>query len=292
MVRQSGVKVAIAAAALLFGGAARAGVPFNNLEGVGGVAFNPVAYPAAEGEGVKTGFLDIAKPRIGAWYVNLGQSSIRWTTIGVATSVNKRVEASFGYEATAIGGFLGINETVHKYNVGGKVVVLDENAFGTKFLPSIAAGVVWKKSDYHPNADSQGVDYYAVATKMVTELGAPVLLSVGGLSTKGMVTGLIGFNKERAIVPFANIDVVPLSWLALGFEYKKGPNFGQAGGGYVDADYYNVHAGWFVTKGVTLIAAYTYAGGKTDTNSSNAPGSAANPIGFGNGLVIAGQYAF
>ncbi|MFA5276781.1 MAG: hypothetical protein WC417_07830, partial [Candidatus Omnitrophota bacterium] len=48
-----------------------AGPPFNNLEGVGGVAFNPLAYLANSDDGlVKVGEQNIAgKPRIGAWYV-------------------------------------------------------------------------------------------------------------------------------------------------------------------------------------------------------------------------------
>jgi hypothetical protein len=293
MTRQSTIKALLALSALLVTGAARAGVPFINLEGAGGVAFNPLAYTANDAEeGVKVEFLEIAKPRVGGWYVNLGQSAIDWTTIGVATTFNKRLEVSYGYEATAIGGFLGIHETAHKNNLGGKLLLLPENSFGTSFLPGISVGAVWKTTDYHPlpNSGASGVDAYVVATKMVTQIGFPLLLSVGGLSTQGQVTGIIGFNSQRALVVFANIDVVPLSWLAVGTEYRMGPNYGAAGGGYVDANYLNVHAGWFVTKGVTVIAAYTYAGGKTDANSS--AGTAVNPIGFGNGFVFAGQYSF
>jgi len=55
-----------------------AGVPLNNLEGVGGIAFNPLAYTA----GTKTeepnhhGKFSLdevftSKPQIGTWYVNL-----------------------------------------------------------------------------------------------------------------------------------------------------------------------------------------------------------------------------
>ena len=77
-----------------------AGPPFNNLEGVGGIAFNPLAYLADSGEElIKVGDTDIlAKPRFGAWYVNLGDPKIDWTSFGVATTLFKRLEISYGYE--------------------------------------------------------------------------------------------------------------------------------------------------------------------------------------------------
>ena len=80
-----------------------AGPPFNNLEGVGGVAFNPLAYLADSGEKfIKVGDTDIvAKPRFGAWYVSLPDAKIDWTAFGVATTLLKRLEISYGYENVA-----------------------------------------------------------------------------------------------------------------------------------------------------------------------------------------------
>jgi Protein of unknown function (DUF3034) len=262
-------------------GVASAGVPFINLEGVGGVAFNPVAYPAAESEeGLKLGALEIAKPRIGAWYVNLNDSSIDWPTVGVATAFNHRVETSFGYESVAIGKVYN----VHKVNAGAKVVLLDENAFGSKAVPALAVGGVFKRTSL-PEASraagssDAGVDLYAVATKLVTELPRPVLLSAGVLSTKAMVDGITGFTDAgRKLVVFGNVDVVPLPWLALGVEYKMGPSYSN---GYTDGDYFNVHAGWFVSPKLTLAVAYTHAGARS-----------ADPVGFGGGFVLGSQYAF
>ncbi len=281
MGRAGAVVAAIVSIFVVSSGVARAGVPFINLEGVGGVAFNPVAYPAAEAEeGLKLGALEIAKPRIGAWYVNLNDSSIDWPTIGVATAFNRRVETSFGYESVAIGQVYN----VHKLNVGGKVLLLEENAFGSKAVPAVALGAVFKRTSL-PEAsrlagsNDAGVDFYAVATKLVTELPKPVLLSAGVLSTKAMVDGITGFTDSgRKLVVFGNVDVVPLPWLALGVEYKMGPSYDN---GYTDADYFNVHAGWFVSPKLTLAVAYTHAGAK-----------GATPVGFGGGFVLGSQYAF
>lgn len=267
-----------AALALVVGlssGVAEAGVPFINLEGVGGVAFNPLAYPAVEGEGVKAGFLEIAKPRVGGWYVDLDQSTIDWTTAGVATAVNQRLELSFGYEAIAIEGAAN----VHKLNTGAKALLLRENAFGTKFLPAVSVGAVWKSTNVPRtgDVDREGLDVYLVATKLVTQLPRPVLVSAGLLSTKAMVDGIIGFQDERKIVGFGNLDVVATSWLVLGVEVKQGPDYGD----YQDALYYNLHAGYVVSKNLTLAAAYTHAGAKK-----------ADPLGFGGGFVLGVQQAF
>lgn len=272
--------------AALSSGVARAGVPLVNLEGQGGIALNPVAYPAWQ-DGLKVGILEIGKPRIGAWYVNLNDSSIDWPTVGIAEAFNNRLELSFGYESVAISGVFN----AHKENLGAKLLLLEENAFGTRFLPAVSVGSQWKRTTFPVAgpAKNNGFDFYLVATKLVPELPRPVLLSAGVLSTKGMVNGIIGFNSERKFAFFGNVDIIPLSWLALGFEYKMGANYGAAGGGYVDADYFEVHAAWFVTSDVTFVASYGRAGRKSDPNS---PTSKSNPVGFGGGPVISAQYVF
>lgn len=260
---------------------AHAGPPFINLEGAGGIAFNPLAYTAHTPgeEGFKLGPVEIAKPRIGGFYVNLNDSSpdgIDWTTAGIATAINKRVELSYGYESVNIGG----TKNVHKSNIGTKVAILDENAFGTNYLPALSIGGSWKKTNFTPGKDVEdnGFDAYVVASKTITQTPIPVLVSGGVLSTRGKVNGIIGFNDSRKVVFFGNIDFVPTNWLAVGFEFKQGPDYGS----YKDDDYYNLHAGWLVNKNLTLVAAYTNAG---DRHSST-------KVGFGGGPVISAQYAF
>ena len=54
---------------------ALAGVPFNNLQGAGGVAFNPLAYPAGQ-NAAKDSTSPVSKPQFGAWYVNLGDVDV------------------------------------------------------------------------------------------------------------------------------------------------------------------------------------------------------------------------
>ncbi|MDD5653547.1 MAG: DUF3034 family protein [Candidatus Omnitrophica bacterium] len=255
-----------------------AGPPFNNLEGVGGVAFNPLAYLAdSEGEDshLKLGqTYIIGKPRFGAWYVNLDKVSVDWTAIGIADTLFKRLELSYGNETIA----QSDNPVRHKNNYGAKLLLLPENAFETNFLPALSVGTIFKTTN-KPAAGNRksGFDYYFVATKTVTQLPRPVILSAGVLSSGEYVTGVYGFTDKRKQTAFANIDVVLPYNLVLGYEFKQGEKLAK----FKNANYWDVHLGWLANKNLTLIAAYTDAG--------STKGAA---TGLGNGFVLSAQYAF
>lgn len=252
-----------------------AGVPFNNLEGAGGAAFNPLAYPAGQNKDAQTNALPwVSKPQFGAWYVNLGDVDVDWTAIGVAETLFDRLELSYGYEVIAPTG-----KNIKKQNLGAKLLLLPENYGGYNYLPVISVGTVWKTtSDVATNVDDNAFDFYAVATKFITALPRPVLLSGGVLSTAGQATGVFGYNDDRDITFFGNIDVLPVSNVALGFEYKQGASFDS----FKNADYWDAHAAWFANKNLTLIGAYVNAGDETSTSK----------VGLGDGVVVSAQYAF
>ncbi len=289
--KKTSVIAALALVGALFTGTAQAGVPFINLEGVGGVAFNPLAYPAATP--VKDGSQDtVAKPRFGTWYVNLNNSDIDWTAIGVADTFFKRLELSYGYESVNLGPTLnalnadlsGLSQNIHKHNLGAKLLLVAENTFDTTYVPAVSVGTIYKTTSFHqeklgdPDTDKNGFDAYLVATKLITQLPRPLLVSAGLLSTKGQVNGILGFNDSRKQTFFGNIDILPLDNLAVGFEYKQGAEFTS----FKNEDYWNVHAGWFVNPNLTLIAAYANAGDRHSTTK----------VGLGGGPVVSVQYEF
>ena len=276
-----------------------AGVPLNNLQGVGGIAFNPLAYTAGRpwsgGDGggdasnaVERSALDgvVSRPQVGAWYVNLTDADINWFVLGAAVTVADRLEIS--------GGYAGINahrygdNGVSTYNVGTKLRFLDENAFDTSWVPALAVGGVYKYTDSKTvgalGLDHDGFDAYVVATKLITQTPIPVLLSVGGLLSDEVVNGVVGHNDYGAAV-FANIDLIPVEQVAIGFEYKQGVHVGD---GITNHDYFDGHVAWFVTDTLTLVGAYAYTGdkdrfyrdGKTDR------------LGVGGGFVLSLQYQF
>jgi hypothetical protein len=256
----------------VFTNTALAGVPLNNLEGVGGIAFNPLAYTAGTA-GEANSFLgeNISKPQIGLWNVHLHEVGIDWTTFGVAETLFKRVEVSFGHET------IGWSEhkTIDKDNFGTKVLLLPES----DVLPAISIGGVWKHTTQEAfDTKNSGADYYLVGTKLVKALPWSVLLSGGVLSTQGQTLGVLGFNDQRKEVLFGNVDVLPLSNVAVGFEYRKGAHYDD----FKNADYWNTHVAWFVNPNVTLVAAYVYTGDHKSTSK----------VGLGDGAVLSIQYAF
>lgn len=262
-----------------------AGPPFNNLEGVGGVAYNPLAYLADSGEEfIKIGGVNIAsKPRFGIWYVNLPDAKIDWTSIGVATTLLKRLEVSYGYQT--------INwedhPTFHKNNLGAKLLVLPENSFSTKFVPAVSIGTIYKTTSNESLREagigslrSTGQDWYAVATKTVNLLPVPVIVSGGVLSTQEYVTGVLGFSNKRKLTGFFNVDLVLPKGFVVGYEFKQGARFSNV----QNTNYWNAHLAWIPNKNLTLIAAYTGTG---------AYGKGGNTrTGLGNGFVVSAQYAF
>ena len=280
-----------------FAGISYAGVPLNNLEGVGGIAFNPLAYlanagskwrkeaPATPVPG-KTGtekkaFNDygllenVSKPQAGAWYVRLPQSHVDWTALGTAFSLYDRAEISYGWEAVA----QHAAHTIYKNNVGAKFLLVKENAGDHKFIPAISIGGILKNTDYVPAKTKHvGADAYLVATKLIKETPLPVLLSGGLLATNSRTTGVFGYDPNYRFTWFGNADLIVLKNLAVGYEYKQGAKFHS----WHDADYQDIHAAWFINDKWTLVGAWVYAGAAKSSKE----------VGLGDGFTASLHYAF
>ena len=286
--------------AALASAAVHGGVRLNNLQGTGGIAFNPLAYTAGlpwddDGGGDSTNAVEktdsplngvVSRPQLGAWYVNLNDAGINWWAASAALSFADRVEISGGY------GFINAHKygdkSINTYNLGAKVRFLDENSFDTAWIPALAVGGVYKYTDSRTvealGLDDDGFDAYAVATKLITQTPVPVLLSAGLLLSDEVVNGVVGHN-DYDVVAFGNIDVLPAENVAIGVEYKQGVD---AGDGIRNHDYWDAHVAWFVTKRLTLVAAFAETG---DKDKFYRKGSAKN-LGVGSGAVFSIQYQF
>lgn len=247
-----------------------AGPPLANLEGTGGIAFNPVAYLADSGDNDIVG-----KPRYGAWYVNLSDVNVDWTNIGVADTFFKRLEVSYGFQTVNQAG----TDERHKNNIGAKLLLLPENSFDSDIVPAISLGTVFKHTtNILPGLDSSGDDFYLVATKLLKNASAPVLLSGGVISSKAYTTGVFGYGDDRKFSGYGNIDVILPVNLITGLEYKQGPKYD----GWHDSNYWDAHFAWTPNSNLTLVLAYVNAGDKDLTSK----------VGLGDGVVLSSQYAF
>lgn len=285
MKNKSTIQSVIAGVVLLVGvSTAHAGVPLNNVEGVGGIAFNPLAYTAGtpfdDTEKASSGTIKgvVNKPQFGIWRIRLNDAKADWTTQSVATTFFDRLEASYGSETVSVNGF----NNIHKQNLGLKGLLVKENSLDTKWIPAVAVGTIYKDTSYKAAADKSDYDYYAVATKLITQLPRPVLVSAGVRSTKGQATGVLGFGTKRDTVGFGNIDVILPGNVAVGYEYEQGADIGN---GTKNADYYDIHAAWLANKNLTLVAAYVNTGKDSLHNTTS-------KFGLGDGFVLSANYAF
>ena len=255
-----------------------ADAPFVNLQGVGGVGFNPLAYlamsPAKEGASNEL-CKNVSKPRFGIWYANLCDIDVDWTTIGLADTIFNRLEVSYGFENIS-----QENSVTHKKdNIGAKFLLLPENFNDSKYVPAISVGAIYKQTDnVLEGANDDGWEAYLVGTKLITQFPMPLLVSVGGLYTDSYVTGVFGYDDDYEAAAFANIDLFLTSFLVAGFEYKQGPEFDA----FANADYWNLHLAWMANSNLTLVVGYIDAGDCESTEK----------VGLGTGFVLTAQYSF
>ncbi len=280
--------IRILAVALAFGiiGAASGGVPLNSLDGHGGIAFNPLAYTG--GLKFKDGPDWISKPQLGAWYVKLPESHIEWSSYSLSLTLIDRVEVS--YAANLVNATNYGDNSIVANSLGVKVRLIDENGWDTNWVPAVSIGAVYRHTDSKTvdafKLDEDGVEYYIVASKLITQTPIPILVSAGVQRSDEVVYGVVGHNHYGTAL-FANIDVLPAKNVAIGLEYRQGINAGEsiANGGddLKNADYWDGHVAWFVNDHFTLVGAYVATGNKN---------KGLDKLGVGDGFVLSAQYQF
>ena len=274
------ISIRIFAVVLAFGlvGTVWGGVPLNSLDGAAGIAFNPLAYTG--GLKFEDGPDWISKPQLGAWYVRLPDSDIDWNSYSLSLSLLNRVEVS--YAANLVNARKYGDNSIAAHSLGLKVRLIDENGWDTNWVPAVSAGVVYRYTDAKTtgllNLDKDGLEYYLVATKLITQTPLPVLVSAGVQRSDEVVYGVVGHNHYGTAL-FANIDVLPAKNVAIGVEYHQGIN---AGDDIKNADYWDGHVAWFVNDHLTLVGAYVNTGRTTKESK----------LGVGDGLVLSAQYQF
>jgi len=271
-----------------FIGTAHAGAPFNNLEGVGGCGFNPFAYPGgskikvpekSKESSTKSVINEVSKyvgmPQAGVWYTVLPSVNVNWFATGVSDVIMDRLEISYGYEAI----WQRHAATHNQHNIGTKFLVVPENFNNFQFMPALSIGAIYKNTDnVIPGSKHYGWDGYLVATKMITQLPRPVIISGGALITNAYVLGAFGYDDDSVVTGFANADLVLTDQIIVGGEFKQGAHFQML----KNANYWNIHAAWMVNKDLTLVTALMLAG---DYRSRDR-------VGLGNGFTVSAQYAF
>jgi len=200
------------------------------LEGQTGGFITPTAYVVQSAKGQF-----FSHPSIGFHYVHAGDVIGDVYNGSVTEGLGNWAEVGYTRNGHTNGNnplFSALWEYPGMNIFHGKGVVLPENAFGTKWVPGLAAGFVVRISDRFVsgailNTSYNNEDVYAVMTKDLTKEKVPLLLSfglkftnasiygIGGQSTRfgGRLFGGIGFPLPgpwgTTIVPAAGFTQEP-----------------------------------------------------------------------------------
>jgi hypothetical protein len=175
-------------------------------------------------------------------------------------------EASFDTGATGAKLGLGKGFTFDQTIVGAKVRLFGDAVYDQdRWLPQVSAGVQYKTNDQHAIVravgadDSQGLDYYVAATKIL--LDQSLVLDATVRATRANQFGFLGFGGDKNGGYTAQFEgsaaylVTPQ--LALGGEYRTKPD--NLGFAREDAAF-DVFAAYVVTRAVSVTLAYVDLG--------------------------------
>lgn len=182
--------------------------------------------------------------------------------MGATLTYGNRVEFSYArqdFELSSLGGSL--KQDIY----GAKLRVAGDLIYGE--LPQVSVGVQHKRNQTFalPQAvgavSDSGTDYYVSAAKAWLDgpFNRTWLANVTLRATKANQTGLLGFggdlNNDYELMTEASVGMfINRHWI-VGIEYRQKPNnLGFA----KEHDWHDVFVGWFPSKRVALVGAYTH----------------------------------
>jgi hypothetical protein len=245
-----------------------------SLEGPTGIYVTPLAYTAASPHH------NVGRPYVGFHYMPLGSEVGDFATASITEGFAKRFEVgytsvmhangqnqlpSFSEHAGTWehGTYYGSWDNVHTgrptdagfSNVNGKVNVISENSFGTKWVPAISVGGIFRFGDHfvgdgateryvtvvHPiggprtvtvdtrQQNTRNGDIYVVGSKTITQIckRVPLLFSAGLRGTDAELYGMAGNAPGFELRAFRSAALVftgpGKSAIILGTEFAQQP---------------------------------------------------------------------
>jgi hypothetical protein len=206
-----------------------------------------------------------------AHFTFTGLSNFNAYSGGAAIGLFDRVEISYNnidFDTGNTGPKLGLGEgfSFHEDIVGLKIKLFGDAVYDQdSWIPQVAIGTQFKTTD-HENIlkaigakSSSGEDFYVAATKIFLEPG--ILTNLTVRFTKANQVGLLGFGgpKDDSYHPQIEASLAYLisKRFVVGAEYRTMPsNLGFTGA----SDWKDLFAAFFVTKNVSVTAAYVDLG--------------------------------
>jgi hypothetical protein len=235
----------------------------SNVEGAGGGGL--ATWALISGYGTRDG---VGVDAHGT-FIRTGDYSL-WSG-GASIGLFDRVELSYAHQSfdtQHVGALLGLGQgfTIDQDIYGAKVKIIGDAVYDQdSWLPQVAAGVEYKRNDRGwlikaiGGASDNGTDYYVAFTKLF--LAESLLVDATVRETKANQFGILGFGGDKDngySTEFEGSAAYLFSRnFAVGAEYRTKPdNLGIA---REDAAW-DVFAAYFLTKNVSLTAAYVDLG--------------------------------
>ena len=215
------------------------------------------------------GTRDAVGGNVHATYIGLGDFGL--TSAGASIGIYDRLELSYShtwFDTRDAGGRLGLGDgyTFNMDTFGAKLrlfgdIVYDQDTW----LPEISVGTQFKATDSHTilhaigAKNPDGMDVYVAATKLF--LAESLLLNATLRATKANQFGILGFGGDRDDGYSAEFEgsaaLLLTKRLAIGAEIRTKPdNLGFA----KESTAYDLFAAYFLTKNVSLTAAFVALG--------------------------------
>jgi hypothetical protein len=199
-----------------------------------------------------------------------------------------RLELSYSFHYVGLGDFpldvkknLGASlssDYVKMHNLSARLLLLNEEAYGQKWLPALTAGVHYKYNatidDFNNDLggalrntvgikDNEGYEYTLTATKMFKDvLPRPFFVSGTLRNTDAAQIGWLGFTNKREWLLEGNIGVFVLNNLVVAAEYRQKPDQLKRVPGVLGAenDWWTIATSYIVNKNLNISAAYANLG--------------------------------
>ncbi len=163
------------------------------LEGETGVFATPLAYTAASPR------KSLGKPVIGFHFIDHGSVVGTFSEISVTEGAFGRLEFGYTRNLHSTGGDARLSPLwKNGFNiVHAKVNIVRENTGAHNWIPAISVGFLLRTQVHNvggaiTHQDTNNGDVYAVATKTITQVKLPIILSAGARGTNAELWGIAG----------------------------------------------------------------------------------------------------
>ncbi|GAA3971829.1 DUF3034 family protein [Allohahella marinimesophila] len=226
-----------------------------NIEGSGGGGLVPWAFIGGYGSD------DEVAATVSASMTSVDDFGLR--TTGLLVGFHNRLELSLAKQWLRVD---PLALTITQHVVGAKLRLSGDVVYGT--MPQFSAGLQYKRNTeatipYALGADDNaGVDVYLAASKVWLNalLGRNLALSATARYTEANQGGLLGFGavgERPQLVGEASLAIFLNRYWAMGVEYRQKPDNLA---GVREHDWRDVFIGWFPSKSVSIVTAYTDLG--------------------------------